>query len=71
MTRYVVAVRRERQGMGVTTDALRLVDGVVFRSGNNQRAIIEAGPDLAQSLRCRFGDDLIIEAEIGHEPNYR
>jgi hypothetical protein len=66
VSRYVVAVRREKRAQGVTTDRVRQVPGVHIEGGDAQRAIVEAAPAAAQELRRRFSDDFIVEPEILH-----
>lgn len=67
MSRYVVAVRREKRAEGVTIKRVEQVPGVEIQGGNAQRAIVEAAPAAVQELRRRFADDFIVEPEILHD----
>ena len=64
MSRYIVAVRRDRRRPGVTTALVSQVQGVAIQDGNDQRVTVAACADAAAELVRRFNDDLIVEAEI-------
>lgn len=68
VSRYVVAVRRERRGSGAKASAVCDVPGVNLLSDVNAlRAVIEAPESAAEEIRQRFANDLIIEPEVLHQ----
>jgi hypothetical protein len=67
VSRYVVAVKRERRASGAKASLVCEVPGVNMLSDENAlRAIIEAPESAAEEIRQRFKDDLVIEPEILH-----
>jgi hypothetical protein len=69
MVTYVVAIRREAQSNTVAAEEwVRQVPGVQVKgAGNPSRLVIEASPQAASEIERRFGDKLIVEAEIRHK----
>ncbi|KLK93067.1 hypothetical protein AA309_10870 [Microvirga vignae] len=68
MATYVVAIRREARSEAMTAEEwVRQVPGVqVTGAGNPSRLVIEASPQAVSEIERRFGDKLIVEAEIRH-----
>ena len=67
VSRYVVAVKRERRGTGAKASLVCDVPGVnLVSDANALRAVIEAPESAAEEIRQRFSDDIIIEPEILH-----
>ncbi len=69
MATYVVAIRREARSDTMTAEEwVCQVSGVVVKAaGNPSRLVIEASPQAVSEIERRFGDKLIIEAEIRHK----
>jgi hypothetical protein len=69
MATYVVAVRREARSDTMTAEEwVCQVPGVVVKAaGNPSRLVIEASPQAISEIERRFGDKLIVEAEIRHK----
>ncbi|EIM30802.1 hypothetical protein MicloDRAFT_00003290 [Microvirga lotononidis] len=66
---YVVAIRREARLEPVTAEeCVRQVPGVqVKEAGNPSCVVIEASPQAVSEIERRFGDKLIVEADIRHK----
>jgi hypothetical protein len=69
MANYVVAVRRNASSEAAMAEAwVCQVPGVVVKAaGNPSRLVIEASPQAVSEIEHRFGDNLIVEAEIRHK----
>ena len=69
MATYVVAIRREAQSDTMMVEEwVRKVPGVVVKAaGNPSRLVIEASSQAISEIECRFGDKLIVEADIRHK----
>ncbi|KLK90881.1 hypothetical protein AA309_23475 [Microvirga vignae] len=69
MATYVVAIRQEAQSDTMTAEEwVRQVPGLQVKgSGNPSRVVIEASPQTVSEIERRFGDKLIVEAEIRHK----
>jgi dephospho-CoA kinase len=69
MTTYVVAIRREARSEATTAEEwVRQVPGVhVKGAGNPSRVVVEASPEAVSEIERRFGDKVLVEAEIRHE----
>jgi len=69
MATYVVTIRREaRSDLMTAEEWVCEVPGVVVKAaGHPSRLVIEASPQAVSEIERRFGDKLIVEAEIRHE----
>lgn len=67
VSRYVVAVRRERRDEGVSADLVRAAPGVtVLGVSKRGRLVIDVDNTAVAEIVRRFSDRLIIEPEILH-----
>jgi hypothetical protein len=68
MVTYVIAIRREARSDTMTAEGwVRQVPGVhVKGAGNPSRVVIEASPQAVSEIERRFGDKVIVGAEIRH-----
>jgi hypothetical protein len=66
---YVVAIRREARSDTMTVEEwVRKVPGVVVKAaGDPSRVVIEASSQAISEIERRFGDKLIVEADIRHK----
>jgi hypothetical protein len=66
---YVVATRREARSDGLSPEQrIRDIPGVEIKGPNDpHRILIETSPQLADELRNRFGEKLIVEPVIRHD----
>ena len=66
---YVVAIRREARLEPVTAEEwVRQVPGVQAKgAGNPSRVVVEASTEAVSEIERRFGDKLIVEADIHHK----
>lgn len=69
MATYVVAIRRKARSDTMTAEQwVRQVPGVQVKgAGNPSLVVIEASPQAISEIERRFGDKLIVEAEICHK----
>jgi hypothetical protein len=63
--KYVVAVRREARGLASLADIVMHVAGLQI--GPSDRALIDVTPQVADELKRRYGDSVIVEPEIRHD----
>ncbi len=67
VSRFVVAVRRERRDEGVSAELVRAAPGVTILSVSKRgRLVIDADTAAVAEIVRRFSDRLIIEPEILH-----
>lgn len=69
MATYVVVIRQGARSEAMTAEEwVCQVPGVeVKAAGNPSRVVIEASPQAASEIERRFGDKLIVEAELHHK----